>query len=131
MSLLVITNNPKVYEYCISKNKRVTYVEGTPKNVLSYTRDRLLANSKLAADPLGGYCSRPNPYHSVFLQESIHSEAGGEDILRIEMAMTYPKRYAECESSMSRQLKEQYKELDFSIAVNTLEGLLRNIDFHE
>jgi len=129
MALKIITNNPKVYDYCLKNRQNTEFFHGHAKDLLLYTRNFLFKEFRLAADPLGGYLSRPNPYHTVFLQNASGSEIKAEDVIRIETSVNQWYKYTNI-TEMTRQLDIQYQELDFSIAINTLEGLLKNPLYH-
>ncbi len=126
MAITTITNNPKVKDYCDAVGQQVTFIKGHSKDVLFFSRDLLSEGSfKLAADPLGGYMSRPNPYHTVFLTSNEGCEVAGDDILRVEKSIIQWERYTNI-IEVTGQLDTQYRELDLSLASNTLKSLLKN-----
>ncbi len=126
MALTVITNNEKFKAYCDTLGQRVTFIKGHSKDVLFFSRDMLIdCNLKLAADPLGGYMSRPNPYHTVFLTGNEDCDIAGDDVMRIEKAIIQWERYTNI-IEVTDQLDSQYQDLDLSIASGTLQSLLKS-----
>jgi len=123
--LKIVTNNLKVQKYCIDNAYLFDFVQGHAQEVLFATREFLLQKWKLAADPLAGHLSRPNPYHTVILQKNLQTEPIAEDILRIETALCQWYLYTNV-IELTDRLYRDYCELDFSLAVNTLQGLLKS-----
>ncbi len=124
MSLLIITNNPKVNDYALEKSLAVLFVDGDAKETLFRVRRELLNGWRLGIDPLAGYLSRPNPFHTVLVQKNLTDEVIGNDIIRIEYAVSQWNRYEHI-LPMTPKLEADYSELDFSLAVSSIEGSLR------
>jgi hypothetical protein len=124
MSLIILTNNPKVNDYLLGKCLNAVYIDGHAKDVISSSCDYIYVGWRLAADPLAGYLSRPNPYHTIFLQKDPRDRVRGEDLVRLKRASQQWERYDNI-IPMTDRLYKDYEELDFSIAVSTLEGLTK------
>lgn len=124
MGLRTVTNNKQVYEYCQNGGLDCVLVEGGVKEALFLSRDLLMNGWRLAVDPLAGYLSRPNPYHTLFLRDNPQEEVAGDDVLRIEDALIQWHRYTNI-IPMTPRLDADYIELDFSLAINSIDGLLR------
>lgn len=128
MIVKVITNNPKVKFYSLDKGYDTTFIAGSSKEVLSYSRDLILSGWKLAADPLKAYFSRYNPFHTVFLQESFQDDSIAADIIRLEKAILHLDS-PEHPKKIDDKTKSDYCDLDYSIATSTMSGLLSNLRY--
>ena len=130
MKIKVVTNNPKVNKYSLEEGFDAIFLNCSSQKVLHYARDLILNGWCLAADPLAGYISRYNPYHTVFLQESFNNKSIGKDILRLEKAACHlenPNRPKE----IDEKTKSDYCYMDFSIATSTMGGLIKNMKYLE
>ncbi len=130
MSLLIITNNHKIKDFALEKKLDVIFVEGDAKETLFMVRKKLLNGWRLAIDPLAGYLSRPNPFHTVVVQENCTGEVIGDDIIRIEYAISQWNRYEHI-LPMTPKLEADYRELDFSLGVSSIDGSLRTPAYYK
>lgn len=130
MSIKIVTNNHKMNQYCINNGYDSFFVLGLAQDTLFSSREFILKGWKLAVDPLAGYLSRPNPYHSVFLQDNQTEETLIHDILRVEYAVSQWQRYTNI-IKMTPQLDDNYSDLDYSLAKSTMEGIMRTPTYHE
>ena len=120
MPYLAVTNNPKIKEHFHEINREVIFVEGHAKDVMEKCSELVYGGLRLAADPLAGYFSRPNPYHTVFLEQN-HGRVRGDDLVRLQKTLEQWDKYGNI-ILMTERLLEDYKELDRSIALCTWEG---------
>ncbi len=126
MALKVITNNKKVKDYCSENEYDFVLMQEDIKEVLFVTRDLLTQGWKLAADPLGGYNFRFNPYHTVILQTSEDSSNLEYDVLRVDSILSKWYKEANDIRNANQKMINDYSDLDYSFATNSLERLLRN-----
>lgn len=129
MSLIILTNNPKLNDHLREENINIIFVDGHAKDVIMNSCDYVYMGWRLAADPLAGYFSRPNPYHTIFLQKDSKGKVRGEDLIRLKRTLEQWNRYDNI-IPMTDRLSDDYKELDYSIAVSTLEGLTKTPVFY-
>jgi hypothetical protein len=130
MSLKILTNNPRVLAQFTHLNQHVEFVEGHAKDVIEDCQHCIYNSWKLAADPLAGYFSRPNPYHTIFLQKGRDEKVYGEHLLRLKRTAEQWEKYDNV-IPMTEKLWKDYEELDYSFAMSTLNGLLRNPVFYD
>jgi hypothetical protein len=129
MPLKILTNNRSVFERFIHQGQDVLFVEGHAKRVIEDCRSWIYEGWQLAADPLAGYLSRPNPYHTFFLQRDQDGKVRGKHLLRLERTAEQWSKYDNV-IPMTDKLWRDYAELDCSIASSTLDGLLKNPVFY-
>lgn len=129
MAIKIVTNNQKVHQYCLENEYDCLFVSGEAQDTLFSSRELILKGWKLAVDPLAGYLSRPNPYHTVLLQDSQTEETLMHDILRVEYAVSQWHRYTNI-IKMTPQLDDNYSDLDFSLGRSTIEGMMRTPTYH-
>lgn len=123
--LHVITNNGDVSQMMAERQISCQYQAQGAAYVLADSRDRLLEGWRLAADPLAGYNTRFNPYHTVFLMKTcpLSGQELAAEVLRLERArlhLSSPKRLA---AEEREDIVQDYQCLDTSLAENTLAEL--------
>jgi hypothetical protein len=127
VGIMVVTNNEKVRGEISRADCKLHAIDGTASDVLELSRDMILAGWSLASDPLAGHRFRGNPYHTVFLRDgSRNGEAQALDILRVEKCMR-PHEEKDFFGTADGKLDRDYCELDFSIAMNTWNGMIQNL----
>lgn len=124
MSLLIVTNNTRLYRHLSDIKMDAILIDGHAKDVIRTCCDHIYEGWRLSADPLAGYLSRPNPYHTIFLQKDSNNRVWGKDLIRLERTFEQWSKYDNIIPMTARLLKD-YEELDYSIAQSTLEGLLK------
>ena len=129
MPLKVLTNNSKVFGRFTYINLDTIFIKGHAKDVINSCYPWIQKGWRLAADPLAGYFSRPNPYHTIFLQKGKNTQCIPKDITRLERTIEQWDKYDNI-IPMTDKLWHDYEELDLSIASCTLNGLLRNPVFY-
>lgn len=122
--LKVMTNNHRFLKLPGRDGLEVVFINGHAKDVIMKCSELIYEGWQLAADPLAGYFSRPNPYHTVFLQKGGEARIRGEDLIRLDRTLEQWDRYDNVIPVTDRLLKD-YCELDFSIACSTMDGLIK------
>lgn len=122
MEIKIVTNNPWVHEQAAQENMACEYYPSDAQSILLYARDLLCQGWQLAADPLAGYNTRFNPYHSVFLEqgEAKLTQQKGEEMQRLERAarhLDHPRRPA---AEKTDSIRRDYQQLDLALASNTM-----------
>ncbi len=121
----VITNNPGIEKNFENKALEILFVQGHAKDVIKKCEDFISSGWRLAVDPLAGYFSRPNPFHTIILLPNEGNGSMGKDMTRLARTTEQWERYDNI-IPVTERLLEDYKELDLSIAGSSMEGLLRN-----
>lgn len=128
MKVKIITNNYSVNKYSVERGYDTTFLSCSSQKVLRFSRDLILCGWRLAADPLAGYISRYNPYHTVLLQENYCKDIVTKDILRLEEAANHLES-PNSPKEIDEKTKRDYCYLDYSIATSTMMGLFRNLRY--
>ena len=82
MKTRVLTNNPTVMGALGPEAAgEAMFVEGLPK-LLNKAMELLQHGWRLDVDPMGGYMSRPNPFHTMFLSPPDGSRSDPDGYLR-------------------------------------------------
>ncbi len=124
-AMIVITNNPKVKDYYEGKFKMI-YIEGTFRDVLIETRNKVHAGHKLLTHPLTGSI-KPNetPYKSIVITASAESSTDLKSLQIIENGLATEEKFSKMKRSdrgekASAQMKEDFQEVDFSLIKSAL-----------
>jgi len=118
--LIVVTNNKLVYEDIAesTKDTEVEFIDGTVKDVVFASREKVLDRFKLAADPLAGRKARPNPYLSVVLEKRTEKYEAYH-ILRLEKMLELFYKNEAAFTDMSKSLRSDFAIIDYSL-ISTL-----------
>ncbi len=122
----VVTNNCLMtQEARMIQNTDLAFVDGDLKALIFACRDLVASGGyRLAADPLAGYLSRPNPFQTIILDKN-DGDVPAEDVLRLEsLLLKFQGQSGEYEYAAAN-FSQDYRELDLSIAMSTLQGLHR------
>lgn len=131
MKLLTVTNNPLLRNEVTAEQSELIFLDGTVIDVLVYCMEMMGRGWMLAVDPLAGYLSRPNPFHTIILQwsgqievvdavEYLQSIASLEKL--IEKYKDEQEDYVSAAATSRR--RSDHGEVDLSIAIRSLERLL-------
>jgi len=124
LNIRVVTNNLKILELTKTINNIEShFLDGDIRDVIFACRDLVMNGWKLVIDPLGGYISRPNPYHTIILSKSHDMGHLSGDIPRLEYLLSKYYRQLDEYENAAKKYKSDYSELDFSLALNALHGL--------
>ncbi|HOK62316.1 MAG TPA: GrdX family protein [Soehngenia sp.] len=129
MKLIIITNNPKVYEKYEGSIK-IEYMENKSHfDVLKYTRDKIHMGHKLLSHPLSGSV-KPNetPYKSILISE----KKGKIDINGLNLIENSISTYEKFQNiskipDWNEQVLYDFMVVDLSLIENTL----KNVEFTE
>lgn len=129
MKLIIITNNPKVYEKYEGSIK-IEYMENKSHfDVLKYTRDKIHMGHKLLSHPLSGSV-KPNetPYKSILISE----KKGKIDINGLNLIENSISTYEKFQNiskipDWNEQVLDDFMVVDLSLIENTL----KNVEFTE
>ena len=114
--MIVVTNNKLVYEDIAesTKDTEVEFIDGTVKDVVFASREKVLDRFKLAADPLAGRKARPNPYLSVVLEKRTEKYEAYH-ILRLEKMLELFYKNEAAFTDMSKSLRSDFAIIDHSL----------------
>ncbi len=128
MNVLVLTNNQKVKDELDTENTEVMFIEELPA-LLDRCFSMVSEGWKLLVDPMAGYLSRPNPYHSIPMtkrpEEQLLPEHKSKEIMAIDTLMSHywlEKEQYLFHSSSDEHLKD-HAEVDRSIVMRSLQSL--------
>jgi len=129
MKLIIITNNPKVYEKYEGSIK-IEYMENKSHfDVLKYTRDKIHMGHKLLSHPLSGSV-KPNetPYKSILISE----KKGKIDINGLNLIENSISTYEKFQNiskipDWNEQVLYDFMVVDLSLIENTF----KNVEFTE
>jgi len=129
MKLIIITNNPKVYEKYEGSIK-IEYMENKSHfDVLKYTRDKIHMGHKLLSHPLSGSV-KPNetPYKSILISE----KKGKIDINGLNLIENSISTYEKFQNiskipDWNEQVLDDFMVVDLSL----IENILKNVEFTE
>ncbi len=118
MKNLIVTNNGKLrfLKSAMEKYFEIIQIDGTSKDVAEISREYLMTDYQLAADPMAGRRERPTPYLTIVLEpKNIRKDHTAGDILRVEgfCAMF------DANKKILEQIPESHKK-DFSLIDYTL-----------
>ncbi len=116
----MLTNNQQVMELAQKQGWDCRFLRGRPPAVLQEAQNWATQGWRLAADPLAGYFSRHNPYHTVFMQSG---QASRQDWLQLERAIIRWQGYQTPPAEKQPAVRSAYRELDYALAAATMEQL--------
>lgn len=121
----LVTNNCLIVQAARTvQNVDLIFVDGDLQELVFACRDLVASGYRLAADPLAGYLSRPNPFHTIILDKN-DGDVPAEDVLRLEsLLLKFQAQSGEYEYAATYFCRD-YRELDLSIAMSTLQGMRR------
>lgn len=120
-----MTNNPAVIEEIKKRHGWEMRVEcKLYEELIELCEELLLEGWHFAADPLGGYHFRPNPYHTIFLiKNALYDQPWTRsrewDILD-SIKMEYYKHKPFLKKYGEARHEKDYQALDYSIAMRSL-----------
>lgn len=120
MQLKVITNNPQIRQLLRERQEDCQFIDAEEADaVLLAAQQLIMAGWRLAADPLQGYYTRYNPFHTVFLQN------GGDDspdmqILRLQHSVEHLHSSRRPPIEKTPRIRADYQALDYSLACSTM-----------
>ena len=133
MKHLIVTNNRLVRDSLLQNKDAYLFISGEAENVLLAARNLIMEGWRLAVDPLQGYYTRFNPYHTVFLQEHLfinadYGEAGisftdmsfSSQILRLEKGAAHLRGPKRPPAENTPQIRADYQYLDYQLAGTAL-----------
>jgi hypothetical protein len=133
MEHLIVTNNYLVWDNLLKNSDECLFISGEAGKVLLTTRDLLIEGWRLAVDPLQGYYTRFNPYHTVFLQKDLFITADYEEvgisftgmspssqILRLEKGVAHLRDPKRPPAEDTPQIRTDYQYLDYQLAGTAL-----------
>lgn len=125
MKKLILTNNPTIVSE-LEDRRDWEILKGwkSHEEIMKQCESLLLKEWHFAADPLGGYHVRPSPYRTMFFVKDCAScrlWAGIRewDILD-SMRRSYDRHKLFLKKYNDVQNEEDYRTMDYSIAVRTL-----------
>ncbi len=124
IKIKILTNNDRVYDLMSKQNHDCDFFDGTAAIVIKEAAQMMLLHGwRLASDPLAGYNSRLNPYHTIFLQLAPENDTKF-DMSRFENLIC---RWQKCPAipNASTSIYADFKQLDLSIATHTSEQLFK------
>lgn len=101
------------------------FCEGNIKNLLLICINLVKSGWRLVVDPLGGYISRPNPFHTIILEIDKRVSCKAQDFLKLEYLLKLYFRQLGDYEKASKENWEDYMELDYSLALNAIKGLVK------
>ena len=120
VNYIILTNNQQVAEYAESQGWNYQILFGLPIVVLMAAESLAIQGWRLAVDPLAGYFSHHNPYHTVFLQRG---QASPHDWLCLERAANRWQGYKMSPAEKQLAVRQAYQQLDKALAISTMEQL--------
>lgn len=120
----ILTNNDRVYDLMNAQNHDCRFLSGTAVAVIKEAAQMMLMHGwRLASDPLAGYNSRLNPYHTIFLQLAPDADTKF-DMLRFENLICRWQKSPVIPNAPA-SIYADFKQLDLSIAAHTSEQLFK------
>lgn len=127
---LILTNNPGMASAAAGFPAfEVLLYPSDCEELLLKCKELIQEGWEFAADPLGGYYFRPNPYHTLFLKRGLFF---GEKKRESKMGRAHDSRLVECMQELCRKHQkfierygaevhgEDYRIMDSSVAQRSL-----------
>jgi len=121
VKLEIITNNPGLVDWLKEKhvNTEIDFIEGTLKDVVIKSRNKLMNGMALVTDPLAGRRVRTTPYLSVILKRGT-GQLNPEEILRVEELLGNYYKNTDYLQGLDNMQDRDYQILDQSLVESAL-----------
>ncbi len=129
MELRIITNNKTVKSKLEEMGERPEFLEGHALDIVKHCKVLAEEGWILSVDPLAGYYSRPNPYHTIFMQSGKRGTCKVADLKRLDKTANQWELYYHV-IPMTPDLEKGYIELDYELAINTYISLKKTPEFY-
>lgn len=128
-SYIVVTNNPVMRRQLEEAGQPCLFIEGLSE-LLNRCMALLGEGWSLAVDPLGGYLSRPNPYHTILLRRcgTEDRERQLRDVTALDALLSryWNHREEYLFHGATERRRADHAAVDASIATRSLEAFLAN-----
>lgn len=126
MKNLIVTNNIRFLSVntAVKKYFKIIPVEGTLKKVVEVSRDYLMTDYQLAADPLAGRRERPTPYLTIIMEaKKSEKDNTARDILSVESFNVMFEENREILEQMSESHKKDFGLIDYTLTMSVCDKM--------
>lgn len=127
MKNLIVTNNDRLLsvEAMMERYFKVVLVDGNLKEVVEISRNYLMADYQLAADPLSCRRERPTPYLTIILEpKNVQKDNTARDILSVEKFNAMFNANEKILGQIPEDHKKDFGLIDYSLTLAICDKIL-------